>query len=106
MILLLSGHAALKLNKGQIASRKFSGCTDAERQRRGIHVQAWGSAPGLWHFKTPALKARFTPAQLSRAFQRQAIRTIDCLEALPQAGADIAPLARTIDKYSRSTYQA
>jgi REP element-mobilizing transposase RayT len=30
------------------------------RQRRGIHLEAWGSAPGFVEPQSPALKARFT----------------------------------------------
>jgi hypothetical protein len=43
-------------------------------KRRGIHVQAWGSAPGLWECKRPALKARFTLPELSRAFSPESFR--------------------------------
>jgi hypothetical protein len=63
MIFLLRGHSALKRKDLQTAQQKLS-----ERQRRGIHIKAWGNAPGLWECKTPALKARFTLPELSRAF--------------------------------------
>jgi len=39
---LLGSHAALKRKELQTAQQKLS-----ERQRRGIHVKAWGNAPGL-----------------------------------------------------------
>src|SRR5258707_12492040 len=42
MIFLRRGHAALKRKDLQTAQQKLS-----ERQRRGIHVKAWGNAPGL-----------------------------------------------------------
>src|SRR6478672_5859369 len=42
MIFLLRGHAALKRKELQTAQQKLS-----ERQRRGIHVKAWGNARGL-----------------------------------------------------------
>jgi len=42
MIVLLGSHAALKRKELQTAQQKLS-----ERQRRGIHVKAWGNAPGL-----------------------------------------------------------
>jgi len=39
---LLGSHAALKRKELQTAQQKLS-----ERQRRGIHIKAWGNAPGL-----------------------------------------------------------
>jgi hypothetical protein len=42
MIFPFGGHAALKRKDLQTAQQKLS-----ERQRRGIHVKAWGNAPGL-----------------------------------------------------------
>jgi hypothetical protein len=42
-IFLLCGHAALKRKDLQTAQQKL-----LERQRRGIHLKAWGNAPGLW----------------------------------------------------------
>src|SRR6478736_8141538 len=54
MIFLLRGHAALKRKELQTAQQKLS-----ERQRRGIHVKAWGNDPGLRKSETSALKARF-----------------------------------------------
>jgi hypothetical protein len=42
VIFLLAGHAELKRKELQTAQQKLS-----ERQRRGIHVKAWGIAPGL-----------------------------------------------------------
>src|SRR5256714_8269535 len=55
MIFLLRGHAALKRKDLQTAQQKLS-----ERQRRGIHVKAWGNVPAFRKSETSALKARFT----------------------------------------------
>jgi hypothetical protein len=57
-------------------------------------------------FQNASAESAIHTGSTESRLQRQALGTIDCLEALPQAGADIAPLARTIDKYSRSTYHA
>src|SRR5258708_1086060 len=54
MIFLLRGHAALKRKELQTAQQKLS-----ERQRRGIHVKAWGNAPGLRKSETSRVKAGF-----------------------------------------------
>src|SRR6266481_9691211 len=42
-IVRFDGHARLKRKELLTAQQKLS-----ERQRRGIHIKAWGSAPGLW----------------------------------------------------------
>ena len=69
MILVLGGHAALKRKDLQTAQQKLS-----ERQRRGIHVKAWGNAQDYGNPKTSALKARFTLPELSRAFSPESFR--------------------------------
>src|SRR6266436_4992542 len=117
MILVLSGHAALKRKELQTAQQKLS-----ERQRRGIHVKAWGNAPGLRksenisaesaiHLRLNsmreyancpkpfsivcrrALRLRIEPRKLNRAFSAWPSGPIEFLGRCPQARADMAPLA-------------
>jgi hypothetical protein len=57
MIFLLGGHDALKRKDLQTAQQKLS-----ERQRRGIHVKAWGNAPGLWKSENTSAESAFHTA--------------------------------------------
>ena len=98
MIFPLSGHAALKRKDLQTAQQKLS-----ERQRRGITSKSAtgrirrgepGATPQDYgNPKTSALKARFTLAELTRAFSAWPSGPIEFLGRCPQARVDMAPLA-------------
>jgi hypothetical protein len=130
MIFLLRGHAALKRKELQTAQQKLS-----ERQRRGIHVKAWGNAPGLRksennsaesaiHLRLNsmreyancpkpfsivcrrALRLRIEPRKLNRAFSAWPSGPIEFLGRCPQARADMAPLALNMHEVGCSSLPA
>src|SRR5207247_5897441 len=116
-ILRIACHTRLKRKELQTAQQKLS-----ERQRRGIHVKAWGNAPGLRksenisaesaiHLRLNSMREyancpkpfsivcrralclRIDQRKLNRAFSAWPSGPIEFLGRCPQARADIAPLA-------------